>query len=125
MNTKGAPGESDSDFAPACARCTRRRHQRQVARRVPGGGWRPRRGPVPYPAAVEHTLKGSGGPDATEQYPIANGHIAGDQVHFEITTGEWKFFYDLKLSGQALAGTLILKSATDTRSAQVKLTRGQ
>jgi hypothetical protein len=46
-------------------------------------------------------------------------------VHFEITTGEWKFFYDLKLSGQTLAGKLILKSATDTRSAQVKLTRGQ
>ncbi len=71
------------------------------------------------------TLNGSGGPDATEQYPIANGHIAGERVHFEITTGEWKFFYDLKLSGQTLAGTLTLKSATDTRSAQVKLTRGQ
>jgi hypothetical protein len=71
------------------------------------------------------TLKGSGGPDATEQYPIANGHIKGDQVHFEITTGEWKFFYDLKLSGQTLSGKLTLKSATDTRSAQVKLTRGQ
>jgi hypothetical protein len=70
-------------------------------------------------------LKGSGGPDEAEQYPIANGHITGDQVHFEITTGEWKFFYDLKLSGQTLAGTLTLKSATDTRSAQVKLTRGQ
>lgn len=70
-------------------------------------------------------LKGSGGPDATEQYPIANGHIKGYQVHFEITTGEWKFFYDLKLSGQTLSGKLTLKSATDTRSAQVKLTRGQ
>jgi hypothetical protein len=71
------------------------------------------------------TLKGSGGPDETEQYPIANGHITGDQVHFEITTGEWKFFYDLKLSGQTLAGKLILKNATDSRSALVKLTRGQ
>ena len=71
------------------------------------------------------TLKGSGGPDEAEQYPIANGHISGDQVHFEITTGEWKFFYDLKLSGQTLAGKLTLKSATETRSTQVKLTRGQ
>jgi hypothetical protein len=71
------------------------------------------------------TLKGSGGPDATEQYPIGNGHITGDQVHFEITTGEWKFFYDLKLSGQTLAGKLTLKSATETRRTQVKLTRGQ
>ncbi len=70
-------------------------------------------------------LKGSGGPDATEQYPIANGHITGDQVHFEITTGEWKFFYDLKLSGETLAGKLTLKSATETRSANVQLTRGQ
>jgi hypothetical protein len=71
------------------------------------------------------TLKGSGGPDATEQYPIANGQIAGDRVHFEITTGEWKFFDNLKLSGQTMAGQLTLKSATDTRSAQVKLTREQ
>jgi hypothetical protein len=69
------------------------------------------------------TLKGSGGPDATEQYPIANGQVTGDRVHFEITTGEWKFFYDLKLSGQTLGGQLTLKSATDTRTAQVKLTR--
>lgn len=69
------------------------------------------------------TLKGSGGPDETEQYPIANGQITGDQVHFEITTGEWKFYYDLKLSGQTLAGKLTLKSATETRNAQVKLTR--
>ncbi len=68
-------------------------------------------------------LRGSGGPDASEQYPIANGHITGDRVHFEITTGEWKFFYDLKLSGQTLGGRLTLKSATETRSAQVKLTR--
>jgi hypothetical protein len=71
------------------------------------------------------TLRGSGGPDATEQYPVANGHVTGDRVHFEITTGEWKFFYDLKLSGQTLTGQLTLKSATETRSAQVNLTRGK
>ena len=71
------------------------------------------------------TLNGSGGPDATEQYPIANGHVTGDQVHFEITTGEWKFLYDLKLSGQTMAGQLTLKSSTDTRKAQVELTRGR
>lgn len=71
------------------------------------------------------TLKGSGGPDATEQYPVANGHIIGDQVHFEITTGEWKLLYDLKLSGQTMVGQLTLKGATDARRAQVKLTREQ
>ena len=71
------------------------------------------------------TLKGSGGPDAREQYPVANGHIIGDRVHFEITTGEWKLLYDLKLAGQTMAGQLTFKGATDTRSAQVKLTRAQ
>ncbi len=94
------------------------------------GGFRPAGGDHDVPQLItlqesSAALKGSGGPDATEQYPIANGHITGDQVHFEITTGEWKFFYDLKLSGQTLAGQLTLKSATDTRSAQVKLTRGE
>lgn len=69
-----------------------------------------------------NTLTGTGGPDASEQYPIDNGQIHGDRVHFEITTGRWKFFYDLTLSGATLAGKLTLKSDTETRHAEVKLT---
>jgi hypothetical protein len=49
------------------------------------------------------TVTGTGGPDETERYPIARGRVDGNEVKFEITTGEWKFFYDLKESGDSLA----------------------
>src|SRR5215831_20799263 len=41
-------------------------------------------------------LTGSGGPDAVEQYVIANGTVEDGVVTFELTSGEWKFKYDLK-----------------------------
>lgn len=70
------------------------------------------------------TLTGSGGPNAGEQYPIENGRIDGDQARFELTTGEWKFAYDLKQTGQdELKGNLALQSVNDSRSAKVSLTR--
>ena len=34
-------------------------------------------------------LTGSGGPDAVEQYPIANGRVDDDVVSFDLTTGTW------------------------------------
>ena len=70
-------------------------------------------------------LTGTGGPDATERYPISNGQVSGDRVTFEITTGEWKFFYDLKDSGLEMNGKLVLKSANDSRNAEVILKKGQ
>ena len=70
-------------------------------------------------------LTGTGGPDATERYPISNGYVNGDRVTFELTTGDWKFFYDLKNSGMQMSGKLVLKSANDSRSAAVTLKKGQ
>jgi hypothetical protein len=70
-------------------------------------------------------LTGTGGPDATERYPISNGQVNGDHVTFEITTGDWKFFYDLRSAGQQMSGKLTLKSANDTRSAEVSLQKAQ
>lgn len=70
-------------------------------------------------------LTGTGGPDATERYPISNGQVNGDRVTFELTTGDWKFFYDLKNSRMQMTGKLVLKSANDSRSAAVTLKRGQ
>jgi hypothetical protein len=70
-------------------------------------------------------LTGTGGPDATERYPISNGKVNGDRVTFELTTGDWKFFYDLKNSGLQMSGKLVLKSANDSRSAEVTLKRAQ
>jgi len=70
------------------------------------------------------TLTGSGGPNAGEQYPIENGRIDGNRAQFELTTGEWKFTYDLKQTlPDTLNGTLKLESVNDSRNARVSLTR--
>ena len=70
------------------------------------------------------TLTGSGGPNAGEQYPLENGRIDGDEVRFELTTGEWKFAYDLKQAGpDGLKGDLKLQSVNDSRNARVSLTK--
>jgi hypothetical protein len=72
------------------------------------------------------TLSGSGGPNASEQYPIENGRIDGAEARFELTTGEWKFAYDLKQTAPgALNGTLKLQSVNESRNAKVSLTRSQ
>lgn len=70
-------------------------------------------------------LTGSGGPNETEQYPIENGKVTGDRVQFEITTGEWKFRYDLNADGASMKGKLELKSVNDQRTALVSLTKIQ
>lgn len=69
-------------------------------------------------------LTGSAGPDAAEQYPIENGKVDGDRVRFELTSGEWRFSYDLKLSGtDEMKGNLELKSVGSVRTAVVVLSR--
>jgi hypothetical protein len=73
-----------------------------------------------------NTLTGSGGPNAGEQYPIENGKIEGDEARFELTTGEWKFAYDLKqTSPDALNGQLKLQRVNDSRNAKVSLTKSK
>jgi hypothetical protein len=72
------------------------------------------------------TLTGSGGPNAGEQYPIENGRIDGNEIRFEITTGEWKFAYDLKQTGPSeLKGDLTLESVGDSRTAKVSLAKAK
>jgi hypothetical protein len=68
-------------------------------------------------------LTGSGGPDESEQYPIENPRIDDDKVTFEITTGEWKFSYHLKVWGPHLTGDLELTSADSRRTARVALNK--
>jgi hypothetical protein len=70
-------------------------------------------------------LTGTGGPDGVERYPIANGLVNGDRVTFELTTGDWKFFYDLKDTGQRMSGQLMLKSVYATRTAEVSLRKSE
>jgi hypothetical protein len=72
------------------------------------------------------SLTGSGGPNAVEQYPIENGRIDANEARFELTTGEWKFTYDLKQTGQdTLEGDLKLQSVGDSRNAKVSLARAK
>lgn len=66
-------------------------------------------------------LTGSGGPNQSEQYPLENGKVEGDRVRFEITTGEWKFTYNLKADPGKMAGDLELTSLNDKRAAKVSL----
>lgn len=69
------------------------------------------------------TLSGSAGPNAGEQYPLENGSINGNKVRFQVTTGEWKFTYNLTGEGDELTGDLKLESPTESRVARVRLTR--
>ena len=68
-------------------------------------------------------LSGSAGPNAGEQYPIENGSVNGSKASFQVTTGEWKFTYNLTADGDVLAGDLKLESPTESRTAKVRLTR--
>jgi len=70
-------------------------------------------------------LTGTGGPDDSEQYPIEGGKVEGDRVRFELTTGEWKFTYDLKAADAKIDGDLQLKSTNQARTAQVSLTKAK
>jgi hypothetical protein len=70
-------------------------------------------------------LTGSGGPNSGEQYPIENGKIDGDRISFEITTGEWKFLYNLKASDGKMTGALELKSINDRRTATISLSKAE
>jgi hypothetical protein len=68
-------------------------------------------------------LTGSGGPNPGEQYPIENGKVDGNRITFDITTGEWKFNYDLRTTGEKITGTLELNSVNDKRTATVLLNK--
>jgi hypothetical protein len=70
-------------------------------------------------------LTGSGGPDQSEQYPIEEGKIDGDRVRFELTTGEWKFTYNLKATDARMTGDLELKSINNSRTAKVSLSKAK
>jgi hypothetical protein len=69
-------------------------------------------------------MTGSAGPNADEQYPIENGRVEGEHVRFELTSGEWRFSYDLQREGQdELKGNLELTSLNSRRTAVVSLSR--
>ena len=70
-----------------------------------------------------NVLTGNTGPNSGEQYPIENGKVEGNKVTFQVTTGEWKFNYNLTSDKETLEGVLKLDSPTDSRSAKIVLKR--
>lgn len=70
-----------------------------------------------------NNIAGTGGPNEAEQYPLEKARINDDHLRFELTTGEWKFAYDLKVDGTKMTGNLELKSVNDVRIAKVSLTK--
>jgi hypothetical protein len=68
-------------------------------------------------------LTGSAGPNTGEQYPIENGKVDSSKASFQVTTGEWKFSYNLTLEKDELVGDLKLDSPTESRTAKVRLRR--
>jgi len=92
------------------------------------GSFRPEGGEHDIPQLITlkvdgKTVSGSSGPNAGEQYPIENGSINGNKVSFQVTTGEWKFTYNLIAEGNVLTGDLKLESTTESRIAKIRLTR--
>ena len=69
-------------------------------------------------------ITGSGGPDDSEQYPIANGAVNNATVRFELTTARSKFFYDLTVTaGAELKGSLEIRSLNRVDTATVMLNK--
>jgi hypothetical protein len=69
------------------------------------------------------SVTGTGGPDASERYPIAGGKVAGNHVTFDLTNAYAKFSYDLTESGNQLKGKLTIRSINNTRTADVTLNK--
>lgn len=68
-------------------------------------------------------ITGTGGPDASERYPIADGKIAGNHISFDLTNAFAKFTYDLTDSGGQMKGKLTIRGINITRTADVILTK--
>jgi hypothetical protein len=71
-------------------------------------------------------LTGSGGPDATEQWPGLQGTVSGNKVSFQVksTTDGTLYKCDLVLDGDHLKGDVTLTSADGTSGkAKLDLTR--
>ena len=66
-------------------------------------------------------LRGAGGQDSTERYPIIHGLVTGDSVRFELNNRRKTFLYDLRFEDNELRGTLSIKSANEMRATKVSL----
>jgi len=65
-------------------------------------------------------LTGSGGPDDSEQYPISNGTVDGDNIPFELTAG-FEVLLRSEEDRNLLNGRLEIKSINRIATAKVAL----
>ena len=70
-----------------------------------------------------NTLTGSGGPNADEQHPMQNGKVDGEKVVFDVPAGKGVLHFELSADGEALKGTVQIRSDEGTRSGTVSLKR--
>jgi hypothetical protein len=70
-------------------------------------------------------LTGTAGSSPAEQIPIIHGVVDGNSVGFELENRQSVFRYDLRMEGQALRGSLSIKTRNETRSTMVWLRRVQ
>ena len=69
-------------------------------------------------------LKGSAGPNESQQHPIESGKVEGDRIRFEIKVGEkGTISFDLKLDGDQISGDLKMVRDAESRTATLSVQR--
>jgi len=72
-----------------------------------------------------NTLTGTVGPDATEQLPISNGKIDGNNVIFDLKAEEVMVHFTLQLVDNHLKGQGSAEVAGEKHSGNIDLTRAE
>jgi hypothetical protein len=72
------------------------------------------------------TITGTAGATAeAERHPIRNGLIKGDVITFDIEINEGSMKFDLKVTGEQLAGTVIREKDGQQQKAALLVTRAK
>jgi hypothetical protein len=72
-----------------------------------------------------NTLTGTAGPTADEQMPISNGKVDGNNVTFDVKTGDVTIHFSLQLVDKHLKGKAAGEANGESKSATVDLTRAE
>lgn len=73
----------------------------------------------------DSVLGGFGGLDPNHQYPVIHGSVIGNSVKLELSDGRKSFLYNLRLEGEELRGTLVIRSGSETQRTTIRLRRVQ
>ena len=70
-----------------------------------------------------NTVRGTGGPNDSQQHPFENGKLDGNNVHLERHEGSDVIIIELKLENDQLVGNMKMVHGADTRTAALSLKR--